>query len=1475
MFGSANAFAQGGDLYSLESKAAYYLENNNFKEALHLLQQLDSLSPDNPDYLFNLGKCYFIAIDKPKSLFYFLKAYSLGCTENSLLLYIAQAYQFNYDFDKSLIYLEQYRDKVMEDSFEDNQETELERVDLLVYQLKEAKALVDRKLSIGVENMGPLVNSEYPDYVPLSHNNDSILVFTSRRAVEGETKLASDGKPYENIYFSYRQADGEWSSVIPYRGFNGKYHDANVALNRDETELFIYSSKRNGDIYVSNKHQQKWGRSKPLKGINSKYWEGSIALSFHEDTLYFSSDRPGGYGGSDIYMAIKNAKGEWVNPVNLGPEINTAYDEDAPFIYKDSKTLFFSSKGHNSIGGYDVFSARINEQGKWSQLRNLGFPINTVDDDIYFQLNNVGSIGYFTSFRHSNFRERSIGEKDIFQIKRPNSSPVHFVFKGQVYDAQSHHPQPAIIKLEELNDSISSIQELAVDVNTGKFRYDLKFDTFYKLSVEVGGKMYFSQELYFPYQADLFETFMSLPLEEVPSYDVKISDILDKRAVSMADSILLDTKRNPTILLIRKVSYQDSGIKDLLASGRVPESFRKKLIQQLKDNEYLDDKEEGELVEYTIGSESPTAAPEPEMVKLDKEVKSKVVRTTFPEMELASDALHEKNMSKLSDAEKELVERITQHLLQNDSSEMATLSKSDLLFYKNLKKKEKLTFDRLLAENVRNRIQTDSILSQTDGTRKEEAVWELLAQGNLGMEVSQNKLKAFSAEAWGILYTIETSRFKFGANQKITFEALLVQRSNESKQPNTKLILTDERGNVYAQKYTDSLGYVRFEGLDAGRRYAILINDYAISLIGQSRFELIEIQIGSETDDSMSFYNTLSSEEKRSVDRVIASQLLKEMYHDNPTQMYEDEMEFQKLDEGSKKFVERFRQYLRATSADNEDFFLKRDDALMYENMDLVLREQMNRFITENQQLTQADQQFYEKLGDLEKGYIETLKKKRKSNKTIVEDFLLSSNDSDFWYVVEEFSTNGQPSKQHFTLTAKLNAKETDIVSQIRVAIMNEYNEIVQTTTLDEANRFEFYSLPRDEKYKILINKGENIANLFEYTVTDMVLSDGEIDYYESLSAEEKRFIDQYIAKELAKEQYLGNPSLMEADVLLFAQMTNEQKRFIERLRASMFANGVHADSTRLTREDNYQYYFMLTAQERQFINREMVRGAMGRVVSDDFEFVEKNSSIVFEALSENQKKQIAHLMQNRKVNSDVFAEEPFLMVDKAWVLLDSMTIASVPHQGIKIRGAIIDKSDHQLASHVPIMLTNRVNEVVFITSTDSTGFFSGDLKADASGGMYYLLAETNRNVFYSPHVNKLDQIKVDYLQIDTLQQEPSIEIYPLTLYFAFNSSELRPEERNKLTIWYNTYHENLVTYIIILHGHADSQGAEDYNFKLAQRRAEAIKQTLLGLGLANTLMVVSHGESKAKMKFPETYLDRKVIIEPLLPVNSPPFVAK
>lgn len=283
----------------------------------------------------------------------------------------------------------------------------------------------------------------------------------------------------------------------------------------------------------------------------------------------------------------------------------------------------------------------------------------------------------------------------------------------------------------------------------------------------------------------------------------------------------------------------------------------------------------------------------------------------------------------------------------------------------------------------------------------------------------------------------------------------------------------------------------------------------------------------------------------------------------------------------------------------------------------------------------------------------------------------------------------------------------------------------------------------------------------------------------------------------------------------------------------------------------------------------------MGKVVGGDFEFMDETSSIVFEALTENQKKQIAHLKQNRKAKVDVFAEEPFLMVDKAWVLLDSMAIAAVPHQGIKIRGAVINRQDLQLASHVPIMLTNSVNEVVFITSTDSTGFFSGDLKANAEGGVFYLLAETNRNVFYSPHVNQVDQIKVDYLQIDTLQNELDIEISPLTLYFAFNSSELQHEERNKLNVWYNANHSSLAAHIIMLHGHADAQGPEDYNFKLAQRRAESIKQALQGLGLDNSLMVVSHGESKATQRFPETYLDRKVIIEPLLPVNTPPLVVK
>jgi len=178
---------------------------------------------------------------------------------------------------------------------------------------------------------------------------------------------------------------------------NTKRHDATVGLSPDGQQIIIY---KEGDLFYSSSNGNNWNEPVAFtKQINSKFWEPSASISADNKAIYFTSDRKEGFGGSDIWMIKKLPDGEWGIAQNLGSSVNTKYDEDAPFIHPDNKTLYYSSMGHNTMGGYDIFKSTLNIDNSWSPPVNMNYPINTTGDDIYLVLTGDGKHGYFSSFR--------------------------------------------------------------------------------------------------------------------------------------------------------------------------------------------------------------------------------------------------------------------------------------------------------------------------------------------------------------------------------------------------------------------------------------------------------------------------------------------------------------------------------------------------------------------------------------------------------------------------------------------------------------------------------------------------------------------------------------------------------------------------------------------------------------------------------------------------------------------------------------------------------------------------------------------------------------------------------------------------------------------------------------------------------------------------------------------------------------------
>lgn len=1428
----------------------------DYESAYELLQDLDSLRPNRPEYAYQIGLCFYFKIDKVKSLYYFLKARQLGYKDNQLNYYLGLAYRINYDLDNATYYVQHYADHLEPGS--ENYDDKKNEAHNLISQIESSKAILNQKLSVGIRNMGDVINSDAADYVPLLLNQDSVLIFTSRRKGSTGGRLTIHGTHYEDIYMSKKDKKGQWSSPKHFAGFNSKHHDANVALNKAETELYIYKARKNGSIYVSRKATGgHWRKPTPLKEINSQFWEGSVALSPNEDTLFFSSDRPGGFGNSDLYFAVRSAKGGWTGIQNMGPQINTPFDEDSPYMYKDGKTFFFSSRGHNSIGGYDVFSTKRNGES-WTEVKNIGFPINTVDDDIYFHLNSTGSFGYFTSFRHSNFKEKSVGEKDLFEIVRPNSSPVYFVFKGKIFDPESKEPIPAIVTLKNKSDTTVADHKLVADINSGKFRFDLKFDNHYQLNIEVGDKLYFSKELYFPFQPDLFESFLDIPLKDVPSFKVKLQDILV--AQSETAKVILDEKKNPTIVLVRNVPPDDSELKNLLLSNRVPMSFRKRVMAQMKSTQFVDATDEGKEMRNVLDEidsvESIYSGGQTALQKLKTDEKAVIER--FDPMEFlhtsaASDTVLKKN---LTNTEQKIIERLSDFLTGNDTTALKTI---DEIYYKNLNEEEIEVITKMIAADVKKDFETKN----AGDKNRMEKLYKVIDHNRSLLLAKKIGIYSYNNEAWGILYTVEASRFKYEEYQQITFKGIVTHRTNDLPAGSLKLLLTDDRGMIYSERLTSGNGEVVFSDLQPGKRYHILLNDYAISILGTSRYELKEISVMSNEEDYLKFYRNLSPEQKRSVDRIVASNMLKDDYTDSPIHQWEDEAEYDKLNASDKEFVGKLGKFLSARTESEEGFFLNEEDANQYDQLNLEKRSRYNRIIARKAQMMHQDSLFFNKLTETEKAFIRQLKNVRKARNIIIENPPLSARDADFWYALDEIDTSIPGNPKAVIISARISSK-TVKSKMIQVGLMDEFGQITYSSATDESGHFSIPSVLAGKKYKILINIGANISKVSDYQLSDLKIESGNEDFYKNLSDDEKRIVDRIIATGLAKDAYQKDSLLLQKDLQRYNELSTTERDFIDRLMRHLYADSVTKDNVRLQSRDNRSYYASLTTEERNYINRLVVMKKGRQVSTQDFFLIKGKDKVFYDKLTATQLRQLDHMQKQRRIKADIFAENPVLIADKAWVLLDSISPRETIVTPFTISGQILKKTSRAPAYNVPIMVSDVANNVLGIVSSDTTGYFN--VPNLQTNNLLYLLAESKRLFASNESQYEIINLKIEYSQRDSTHvvHLPShAETGSLIVFFNFNSFTLRLSEKQKLITWLKDHMQETDPKTLILEGHTDEIGDEEYNMKLSERRSWFVNQFLAENGMkAAKVIRQNFGETKPRFKEKHTtYLNRRVEI--------------
>lgn len=398
-------------------KAERYFINARFDEAAALYSEIAEKVPQNFDYNFKAGVSWFYSINahnKLKALPYLEAAHKVNTPDTvpELYYYLGRTYHLADRFDDAIFSYSLLRSFIQTYS---GDTVDLNEIRHYIEMAENAKKMVKEPMNVTIRNMGAGINSPYMDYAPALPADESFIVFTSRREGTVGGKKDDDDLYFEDIYIA-RKGEGKWQQAQNIGNkINSKKHDASVAVSADGKRLYLYKAH---DIWVSTREGDSW--SKPVKllpDVNSRSYEPSITLSTDEKTIYFVSERKGGQGGKDIWKSTKLENGRWSPAENLGPAINTPFDEDSPFLTANGQTLYFSSQGHSSMGGYDIFKATL-ENGKWSAPHNLGYPINSSWDDIFYVLSRNSGNAYYSTIRNDTY-----GDLDIYMIAGIDTIP--------------------------------------------------------------------------------------------------------------------------------------------------------------------------------------------------------------------------------------------------------------------------------------------------------------------------------------------------------------------------------------------------------------------------------------------------------------------------------------------------------------------------------------------------------------------------------------------------------------------------------------------------------------------------------------------------------------------------------------------------------------------------------------------------------------------------------------------------------------------------------------------------------------------------------------------------------------------------------------------------------------------------------------------------------------------------------------------
>ncbi len=493
-FTSVITYAQTSKKYDI-ADADEHFNHKNYMMALPIYKELLKQDKTNAKIQFKLAECYLNTnINKTEAIKYLEFCAKAPKAEGDVFYKLGQAYRLANKIDEAIKAFETYK------TLEPKQKKIADRQ---IEICNNAKTLMLNPVNVSFTNLGKDINSEFADYYPWVTQDESLLAFTTRRKGQTANRLEVDGYFASDVYSTIVE-NGKWAKAQNVgTKINSALDEQIVGLKADGSEMLIYIDHidKYGDIYTSVKKNGTFVKYLPFPENINKKTEHSASISADGNTLLFvrGDDRD---AQTDIYICRRLPNGNWSEPFKLGEEINSPYYEDFPYLSTDGVTLYFSSEGHNSMGGFDLFKSIWNpEENTWTKAENLGYPVNTTDDDRSISLTPDNRVGYISALRNG-----GQGDLDIYRVRFNDMGDKQTIFLGNVTLGDSLNKLTEyIVTITAINSATQEEYSFVPNPTNGKLIMALPSGN-YDITVSSDG--------YADFNDKLFVSDMGLPISE-------------------------------------------------------------------------------------------------------------------------------------------------------------------------------------------------------------------------------------------------------------------------------------------------------------------------------------------------------------------------------------------------------------------------------------------------------------------------------------------------------------------------------------------------------------------------------------------------------------------------------------------------------------------------------------------------------------------------------------------------------------------------------------------------------------------------------------------------------------------------------------------------------------------------------------------------------------------------------------------------